>query len=389
MQFIDLQAQYKRIEHDIRQKIDAVLAHGQFIMGPEVKELEHQLANFCGAKHCITCASGTDALVMPLMAWNIGPDDAVFVPPFSFFATGEAPAMFGATPVMVDIDPATFTIDPAALAKAVEAVQKQDNAIYPLPKAALKRPLRPRVVIPVDLFGQPANYDAIFAVAQEHGLLVLEDAAQGFGGEYKGKKTCGLGCHVSATSFFPAKPLGCFGDGGALFTDDDTLADILRSIRVHGKGADKYDNVRIGMNGRLDTMQAAILLPKLAIFPDEIATRQQVAAWYGQKLAHVAGITLPTVHPTCLSVWAQYTVRVANGKREALAAGLKAKGIPANVYYPTPMHMLAAFAPLGYAPEDMPCALAASRCVLSLPFHPYMQEADVAKVASALAEVLA
>lgn len=388
MEFIDLKAQFRLIEPQVRARIDAVLAHGRFIMGPEVEELEEKLARFCGAKHCITCASGTEALIMALMASGIGPDDAVFVPPFTFFATGEGPAMFGATPVMVDIDPQTFNMHPAALEKAIEAVKTRNASIYPLPKTATERALRTRVIIPVDLFGQSADYNAILSIAAKHEMIVLEDAAQGFGGIYQGKRTCGLGCHIAATSFFPAKPLGCYGDGGAIFTDSDADAEILRSIRVHGKGADKYDNVRVGLNGRMDTLQAAILLPKLDVFQKELDARQRVASWYNERLSSITGITPPVVRDGCTSAWAQYSILVADGKRDALAAHLKAKGIPTNVYYPTPMHMLAAFKALGYRPEDMPHALEASRAVLALPFHPYMREDAVNAVSVAIREAL-
>ena len=389
MQFIDLAAQQQRIRPELERRIQAVLEHGNYIMGPEVLELEERLTGFVGARHCVSCASGTDALFMALMAWDIGPGDAVFVPPFTFFATGEAPALFGATPIMTDIDPRTFNMDPAALAKAVEAVQKQDAAIYPLPAAALERPLRARAVIPVNLFGQTADYDALLPIAKKHGLLVLEDAAQSFGAAWRGKKSCALGCHVAATSFFPAKPLGCYGDGGAIFTDDDALAEVLRSIRVHGKGSDKYDNVRIGINGRLDTLQAAILLAKLEVFSEELKARGQVAGWYAQRLAGVDGVAPPFVREGNISAWAQYSILVKGGKRDAVAAHLKSKDIPTNIYYPTPMHMLAAFKHLGYKPEDMPAALACSRDILALPFHPYMPEADVERVCRAVAESLA
>ncbi|MDR2488872.1 MAG: DegT/DnrJ/EryC1/StrS family aminotransferase [Desulfovibrio sp.] len=384
MEFIDLKARYRRTEPRIRARLDAVLEHGRFIMGPEVAELEAELARFSGAKHCVSCSSGTDALLMALMAWGVGPGDAVFLPAFSFFATGEAPALLGATPVLVDIDPATFNMDASALEKAVEAVAKRDPSIYPLPAPARERTLKPRAVIPVDLFGQSADYDALLAVADKHDLSVLEDAAQSFGAEYRGRKTCALGCHIAATSFFPAKPLGCFGDGGAAFTESDETAETLRSIRAHGKGDDKYDNVRIGLNGRLDTLQAAILLANLEVFPEEVEARQRVAARYAENLSNMEGIVAPAARADRRSVWAQYTARVTGGRRDAVAAGMKARGVPTNIYYPTPMHLLAAFAHLGYAPEDMPKAHAASGEVLSLPFHPYMTEDEVGIVAAAL-----
>lgn len=389
MQFIDLAKQQSRIRGAIDARIKAVLDHGNYIMGPEVRELEALFCSFTGAKHCITCSSGTDALLMPLMAWGIKQGDAVFVPPFTFFATAEEPALLGATPIFVDVDPVTFNMRPDLLEKAIEAVQKGDPSIYPLPRAACERKLTPRAVIPVDLFGQAADYEAILAIAQAHGLKVIEDAAQAFGGSRHGKMNCALGCHASATSFFPAKPLGCYGDGGAVFTDDDELADLLKSIRVHGKGEDKYDNVRLGLNGRIDTMQAAILLAKMEIFPQEIESRQQVAAWYAHNLAGIKGLVVPTVASGCVSAWAQYCIMLPEGKRQAVANHLKQQGIPTNIYYPKPQHCLAVFASLGYAPGDMPAALYASENILALPFHPYLEESAVQQIAAALKEALA
>lgn len=389
MQFIDLAAQQQRIRQSLEARIQAVMEHGKFIMGQEVTELEEQLAAYVSARHCISCSSGTDALFMTLMAWGVKPGDAVFVPVFSFFATAEVVALLGATPVMVDIDPLAFNMDPQALQKAIAAVRAQDPALYPLPAVARTEKLTPRAIIPVDLFGQAADYDAILAIAKAGGLAVLEDAAQSFGASYEGKKTCGLGCDAAATSFFPNKPLGCYGDGGAVFTNDDALAEILRSIRVHGKGQGKYDNIRIGINARLDTMQAAILLAKLEIFPSEIAARQQVAQLYAARLADIDGLRTPTVLPGRKSVWAQYCITVEHGKRDAVRAFLQDRDIPSMVYYPTPMHMLGAFSGAGYKPEDMPNALAASRSILALPFHPYMTEEQVATVAKAVKEALA
>lgn len=388
MQFIDLAAQQTRIRNRIDARIKAVLNHGTYIMGPEVGELESLFCSFTGAKHCITCASGTDALLMPLMAWGIGGGDAVFVPPFTFFATSEAPALLGATPVFVDIDPTTFNMRPDLLKKAIEAVRQADPTIYPLPRAACERKLTPRAVIPVDLFGQAADYEAILSIAQGYDLKVLEDSAQSFGGSRSGKKTCAMGCHAAATSFFPAKPLGCYGDGGAVFTDDDDLAELLRSIRIHGKGQDKYDNVRLGLNGRLDTLQAAILLAKMEIFSDEIKARQQVAAWYSLYLQNIPGLTVPVVEDGCVSAWAQYCIILSEGRRDSVAAHLKKKGIPTNIYYPTPQHCLTVFAGLDYTPESMPVALHASRNILALPFHPYMDEATVQQVARTIGEAL-
>lgn len=386
MEFIDLKHQYTLLEHPIRQRIDTVLKHGNFIMGPEVYELEERLATFVGSQHCVSCASGSDALLMLLMAWNVGPGDAVFVPAFTFFATAEMPALLGATPIFVDIDAKTFNMDPTDLARAVEAVKKQDATLHPLPSTALQqKPLNPRCVIPVDLFGQPAAYEEILPIAQHENLLVLEDAAQALGSTWQGKRACGLGCHGSATSFFPAKPLGCYGDGGAIFTDDASLAAELRSVRIHGKGTDKYDNCRIGINGRLDTLQAAILLAKLGMFPEELDRRQQVAEWYSHGLSTVAEITTPHIGPARTSSYAQYTLKVLLG-RDALATSLKKQGIPTNVYYPKPLHMQTAFTAQENTENDLPAANACCSQVLSLPFHPYMEKNDVNHVCTAIAK---
>lgn len=389
MQFIDLAAQQARIRSRIDARIKAVLDHGKYIMGPEVAELEAALCAFTGARHCITCASGTDALLMPLMAWGIGKGDAVFVPPFTFFSTAEEPAFLGATPIFVDIDPQTFNMRPDLLARAVEAVLRQDADLYPLPDTARTQKLTPRAIIPVDLFGQAPPYAELLEVAHAHDLLVLEDAAQSFGGTHHGRRHGALGCHAAATSFFPAKPLGCYGDGGAVFTDDDDLAALLRSIRVHGKGSDKYDNVRIGLNGRLDTLQAAILLTKLEIFPEELEARQKVAECYTRQLSGIKGLTPPHVADGNCSAWAQFCVLLPEGSRPAVMEHLKAQDIPTNIYYPKPQHCLAVFARLGYAPDDMPAALRASRNILALPFHPYLTEEEISAVASALREALA
>lgn len=384
--FIDLKAQFASLESGIRKNLDAVLSHGKFIMGPEVAELEKNLAAFAGVKHAITCSSGTDALLMPLLAWNVGPGDAVFTTPFTFIATAEVIALLGATPVFVDIDPVTYNMDPAKLDLAVAAVKARDASIHPLPKAALEKPLNPKAVIPVDLFGLPCDYDAIMATAAEHGLLVLEDAAQGFGGRYKGRLACSL-TQAGATSFFPAKPLGCYGDGGAVFTDDDALAALLTSIRVHGKGSDKYDNVRVGLNARLDTLQAAILLAKLEAFPAELDARDAVAARYAAGLAGLPGVVLPTVPAGGRSAWAQYTLSVP--RRDAAQAALREEGVPTMVYYPKSLHVQTAFADLGHAPGDFPESQAASARVLSLPMHPYMDAATQDRIIAAVRKAVA
>lgn len=381
--FIDLKTQFARLEPQIRQRLDTVLAHGRFIMGPEVNELEKALAAFTGTKHAISCSSGTDALLMPLMAWEIGPGDAVFTTPFTFIATAEVIALLGATPIFVDIDPVTYNIDPARLALAVAAVQNRDASLHPLPTAALEKQLTPRAVIPVDLFGLPCDADALAATAAEHGLYVLEDAAQGFGGVYKGRRAGALGT-AGATSFFPAKPLGCFGDGGAVFTDDDELAARLDSIRVHGKGADKYDNMRVGLNARLDTLQAAVLLAKLPVFQDELDARDAVAAGYTARLAGLPELTLPVVPMGCRSAWAQYTL--ASPRRDAMLGALREAGIPSMIYYPKPLHEQTAFAGLGYAPGDFPVSHGASATVFSLPMHPYLDAATQDHICNVLAQ---
>ena len=398
--FIDLKGQQNDIRPALETGIHRVLHHGQYIMGPEVKELEAKLGAYVGAKHAISCASGTDALLMALMAYGVGPGDAVFTTPFTFIATAEVISLLGATPVFVDIDPATFNIDPAKLALAIQAVKANDHSRHPLPKAKanILSPragegqgegvgLRPRGIIPVDLFGLPADYDAINAIAKDHGLFVIEDAAQSFGAECKGKKTCSFG-HIACTSFFPAKPLGCYGDGGMCFTDDDQLAKILESIRVHGKGSDKYDNIRIGINGRLDTLQAAILLSKFAIFPDEVTLRQEVANRYTALLAPHSLLLTPHVAEGYTSVWAQYSILARDGDhRTALQKRLQENKIPTAIYYPKPLHLQTAFAFLGYTPGAFPVSENAANRIFSLPMHPYLTIADQERIISALADI--
>jgi dTDP-4-amino-4,6-dideoxygalactose transaminase len=356
--FIDIGAQRRRLGKSIDEAVARVLTHCQFINGPEVTELEARLAEFSGAKHVVSCASGTDALLMVLMAKNIGRGDAVICPSFTFCATGEAVALTGATPVFVDVDAATFNIDATSLKNGIVAAKKQG--------------LKPRAVIPVDLFGQSADHDAIAAVAEAEGLFVLDDAAQGFGASYKGRRLGTLG-HATATSFFPAKPLGCFGDGGAIFTDDSELAETLRSIRVHGQGSDKYDNVRLGLTGRLDTMQAAILIEKLKIFDDEIAARNEVAERYARGLGNV--VTVPHLAAGCSSVWAQYTIRLPKGvNRDGFAAALKAQGIPTAIYYVKSMHQQTAYRDYPVAEGGLPVSEQLSEDVISLPMHAYLDE---------------
>jgi dTDP-4-amino-4,6-dideoxygalactose transaminase len=389
MDFIDLKTQQKRIKETLDANIQKVLAHGNYIMGPEVKELEAKLGAYVGAKHAISCASGTDALLMALMAYGVGPGDAIFTTPFTFIATAEVISLLGATPVFVDIDPKTYNIDPEKLEKAIIALKSNNPFRHPLPNVKLKTEnvtLSPKGIIPVDLFGLPADYDAINKIAKEHGLFVIEDAAQSFGAEYKGKRSCSL-ADVACTSFFPAKPLGCYGDGGMCFTDNDELAAALDSIRVHGKGSHKYDNARIGINGRLDTLQAAILLAKFDIFPEEVQLRGEVAKYY-TALLDGASIRPPHIPPDDLSAWAQYSVLAKDeAHRPALMKRLQEAKIPSAIYYPKPLHLQTAFAFLGYAPGTFPVSEDAANRIFSLPMHPYLVGSDQELIIGALAGV--
>jgi dTDP-4-amino-4,6-dideoxygalactose transaminase len=369
--FIDLVAQRRRLGTAIDDAVGRVLNHCQFINGPEVAQLEADLAKFAGAKHVVACASGTDALLMVLMAKGIGPGDAVICPSFTFCATGEVVALTGATPVFVDVIEQTFNMDAASLSRGIAAARKAG--------------LKPRAVIPVDLFGQPADFDAIAPIAEAEGLFILDDAAQGFGASYKGRRLGTFGL-ATATSFFPAKPLGCFGDGGAILTDDDGLAEILRSIRVHGQGSDKYDNVRLGLTARIDTMQAAILIEKLKIFEDEIAARNRVAERYAQSLANV--VTVPRLAEGCTSVWAQYTIRLPNGGRDAFAEALKAQGVPTAIYYPKSLHQQTAYRGFPVAEGGLPVSERLSADVISLPMHAYLDEAAQERVVKAVRSAL-
>lgn len=398
MDFIDLKTQQKRIKQQLDAGIQKVLAHGSYIMGPEIKELEAKLAAYVGVKHAVACASGTDALLMALMALDVGPGDAVFTTPFTFFATAEVISLLGATPVFVDIDPKTFNIDPAKLALAIKALKANDPSLHPLPKA-ITSPLvgegkgegvrpRPRCIIPVDLFGLTADYNAIDKIAKENDLFVIEDAAQSFGAKYQDKMACSFG-HIACTSFFPAKPLGCYGDGGMCFTNDAVLAAVLDSIRVHGKSTDKYDNARIGINGRLDTLQAAILLAKFEIFPEEVELRQTVAQRYTDLLSTIHDsphtISVPYIPAGHKSVWAQYSILARdNAHRAAFLEKLKVAGIPTAIYYPKPLHLQTAFAPLGYTPGAFPVSEDAASRIFSLPMHPYLAQADQKSIIAAL-----
>jgi dTDP-4-amino-4,6-dideoxygalactose transaminase len=356
--FIDLKAQRTHIGPTMDEAILKVVHGGAYILGPEVKQLEGELAAFCGAKHAIACANGTDAIALPLMALRLRPGDAVICPSFTFAATAEVVAWLGATPVFVDIDETTYNMDPKALSTALQT--------------ATQLGLKTRAVIAVDLFGQPADYAPIEAFCAENKLILISDSAQGFGATYRGRTTGAIG-DFATTSFFPAKPLGCYGDGGALFTANDEHAEIIRSLHVHGKGTDKYDNVRIGVNSRLDTVQAAVLLKKLAIFGEEIDKRQVVAKRYKDGLKDVA-IT-PEVLDGCVSTWAQYTIRVAAHKRDGFINDLKAKGVPTAVYYPKPLHQQTAYRRFPVAGNGLPISERVAHEVVALPMHPYLDEA--------------
>ncbi len=362
MNFIDLALQQSRIREKIEENIKKVLDHGRYIMGPEVKELEDRLAAYVGVKHAIGVASGTDALLMALMAYDVGPGDAVFTSPFTFIATAEVIQLLGATPVFVDIDPETYNIDPEKLEEAIMQIQ-------------LESELESKGIMPVDIFGQAADYDEINTLAQKYELFVLEDAAQSFGASYKDRKACSLS-EIAGTSFFPAKPLGCYGDGGMIFTYNDDMLEKLLSIRVHGQGTSKYENVRIGVNGRLDTLQAAILLAKLDIFAEEVELRQQVAARYAERLEGV--VKVPAVKEYNVSAWAQYCIR--HPKRDEVMAELGRNGVPTAIYYPVPLHLQKAFTNLCCQTGDYPVSEEVAADIFAIPFHPYLSEADQDKI---------
>ena len=354
--FIDVAAQRRRLGRAIDDAVARVLAHCQFIQGPEVHVLEAELAAFCGARQAIGCASGTDALLLVLMAWQIGPGDAVICPSFTYHATAEMVALLGATPIIADVLPDSFNLDPTSCERAVGTAKRLG--------------LKPRAIILVDLFGLPADHDAIAAIAAAHGLLVLDDAAQAFGASYHGK-AIGTLAVATATSFFPAKPLGCYGDGGAVFTDDDALAARVKSIRFHGEGVDRSEAARIGITGRLDTIQAAILIEKLKIFAEEIEARNFVAARYSAALADLA--IVPRIGNESNSVWAQYTIRVKPGQRDPLAAALRAQGIPTAIYYTRPLHRQPAYRHFPLAEGGVPVSDRLTEEVLSLPMHAYLE----------------
>ncbi|MCG6122210.1 MAG: DegT/DnrJ/EryC1/StrS aminotransferase family protein [Microvirga sp.] len=369
--FIDLGAQRRRLGKLVDDAILRVVDHGGYIMGPEVATLEADLAAFCGAKHVLSCANGTDALALVLMAKGVRPGDAILCPSFTFAATAEVVAWLGATPVFVDVVEDTFNMDVDSLAAALATAREKG--------------LKPVGVIPVDLFGQPADYDAIEPFCSREGLWMLCDAAQSFGAQYKGRKVGAIG-EFSTTSFFPAKPLGCYGDGGAVFTESDEMIEIMRSLRIHGQGADKYDNVRIGMNGRLDTMQAAVLIEKLKIFPDEIAARDRVAKRYDAGLSDVA--VTPKLMEGATSVWAQYTIRAPGFDRAAFQDALKADGIPTAVYYPRPLHRQKAYGHYPAAGNGLPVTELLADQVVSLPMHPYLDETTQDRVIASARKAL-
>lgn len=370
--FIDLAAQRKVLGARIDEAVMRVINSTQFIMGPDVGQLESDLSAFCGAKHTLSCANGTDALALLLMAKNVGPGDAVLCPSFTFAATAEVVALERATPIFVDVHPDTFNVDAESLKAGIETAKKMG--------------LKPVGFIAVDLFGQPADYDALEPICKANNLWLLSDAAQSFGASYKGRKVGTIG-FATATSFFPAKPLGCYGDGGAVFTDDAALLDVLKSLRIHGQGSDKYDNVRIGINGRLDTVQAAILIEKLKIFQGEIEKRNELARNYNEALKDAA--IVPRVLDDCVSTWAQYTIRVKAGKRDAIAAALRDKGVPTAIYYPKPLHQQSAYKHYPSAGNGLPNSDMIAHEVLSLPMHPYMDSATFAQIVDAVRDVVA
>lgn len=374
MEYRDLKQQYRVLKKEIDTAMLDVVSSGAFIMGPQVRELERQLADFVGVKHCITCANGTDALTLALKVWGIGPGDAVFVPDFTFFSSAEVVSFEGATPVFVDVDADTFNMNPKELERAIEDTVKEGKCT-------------PKAVVSVDLFGLPANYPSIKRICDKYNLLLLEDGAQGFGGSIQGKRACSFG-DISTTSFFPAKPLGCYGDGGALFTDNDEWAALADSYRVHGKGSFKYDNVRIGMNSRLDTLQAAILQVKLKAFIDyELEAVNDAAKKYSAQLS--GSVIVPTIPEGFYSSWAQYTIRLDNRvKRDTMQKALKEAGIPSMVYYPTPMHRQTAYRSLNYPEDSCPVSLQLCNTVLSLPMHPYLTDEEISCICHAVKSVL-
>lgn len=369
MQFIDLHRQYEKIEEKVKKGILNILEHKRFIMGEEVKNLESRLAEYVGVKHAICCASGTDALTIPLMAYEVKKTDAIFVPSFTFFASAESISLAGGTPVFVDCEEDSFNMSIDSLKKAISHVESEGK-------------LNLKGIIAVDLFGLPANFKDIKEIADKYNMFLIEDGAQGFGGRICEKKACSFG-DVAATSFFPAKPLGCYGDGGAIFTDDDALAAKIHSIHIHGQGADKYDNVRLGLNSRLDTMQAVILDAKLDIFEDELVRRNMVANRYTEELKDI--LDTPIVPENYFSSWAQYTLKVKEGQsREKIIEKLKKSGVPTAVYYPIPIHLSTAYAKLAYSQIDLSATEKIANKVFSIPMHPYLEEKEIMYICDAI-----
>ncbi|MGA9539907.1 MAG: DegT/DnrJ/EryC1/StrS family aminotransferase [Methyloceanibacter sp.] len=369
--FVDLKTQYARLKPQIAEAIQEVLDDGRYILGPAVTKLESELAEYCGVRHAISCSSGTDAIIMPLIAYGIGPGDAVFVPSFTFTASAEAIILVGASPVFVDVEADSFNIDLADLEAKVAATRAEGK-------------LTPKAILGVDLFGLPADWDEINALAQRENVNLIDDAAQSFGGVYDGKRVGAL-APVSSTSFFPAKPLGCYGDGGAITTDDDELAELLKSIRVHGQGADRYEIARIGINGRLDSIQAAILSVKLPILEDELSARDHLASVYDEELMDT--VTIPKRIPGRQSAWAQYTIKT--DRRADIQAALNESGIPSAIYYPKPMHLQAPYLPYGGGEGSLPVSETICHQVMSLPMHPYLPDEDARRIAEVIRKAVA
>lgn len=380
LQLVDLGRQQQEIRPELERRIFQVLTHNKYVMGPEVAELEKELAAYTGSRHCLSCGSGTDALLLALLALDIGPGDAVLTTSFTFIATAEAIALLGATPVFVDIQPGSFNLDPAQLEPALQALKDMDSAWYPLPRQALEKKLNPKAILAVDLFGLPCDYSVLQETANRHDLALVLDAAQSFGATYQGKQSCSWG-DVAATSFFPAKPLGCYGEGGAVFCQSEKWAQKMASIRNHGQGRARYEHVRLGLNARLDTLQAAVLLAKLQGFEQEIASRNQAVQWYNSRLDKCSVLQTPQVPNGLRSVWAQYSLLAREeDSRQGMLQALSEKGLPYAIHYPLPLHLQKAFHYLGYQQGDFPVAEDSARRIFSLPIHPYLQKEEVDRV---------
>ncbi|MFW6401627.1 MAG: DegT/DnrJ/EryC1/StrS family aminotransferase [Desulfohalobiaceae bacterium] len=384
LQFVDLARQQDQVRPELERRLFEVLGHNKYVMGPEVQELEQELAAYTGSKHCLSCGSGTDALLLALLALDIGPGDAVLTTPFTFIATAEAIALLGATPVFVDIQSGSFNLDPSRLDIALQALRNRDNSMYPLPRQALQKKLTPRAILPVDLFGLPSDYQALEEVAHRHGLSLVLDAAQSLGAKCEGRHSCCWG-DMAATSFFPAKPLGGYGEGGAVFCRDPELAEKIASIRNHGQGRDRYEHVRLGLNARLDSLQAAVLLAKLQSFEEEIAARAQVASWYNSRLSDCRALQTPQVANGMRPVWAQYSLLSRDREsRDRMLQALAGQGLPYAVHYPLPLHLQKAFHYLGYQQGDFPMAEDCAGRIFSLPMHPYLHRQEVDRVVDSI-----